>query len=399
MKLVNQQLIKNNNLKLLYNLIHQEQGISRTQLARLSQLSKTTVSSLVDELIERNFIYDSGTEENGAIGRNPNSLQLKSGELYVVVMRWSEREIETQVIDICGSTVFQLLTVLGSRSYGEESAQIFFHTILEEFPSQQLLGISIVIPAMIDGEREEIFSTTLNPSLLTPDTISILRRNFSQFPVALLNDTACTAYAEKIYARVSEQDFAFINFDKGIGATLFIRNVMLGQATASYTQFGHYSVNPKGRLCSCGNHGCLEITIGEDALREQLLKTGTPTPLTALLELTYADLGTSATYGDAAAQKVIQYIVENFSPALANLVCLVHPKLIIIGGRGKELGAVFLEELQKSLKTTGFQKMMSSLQVRYGMLDSDACFKGAMKYFFDIHFDFTQTMTAKIFFG
>lgn len=127
--------------------------------------------------------------------------------------------------------------------------------------------------------------------------------------------------------------------------------------------------------------------------------SATPTPLTALPELTYADLGNATTYGDAAAQKVIQYIVENFSPALSNLICLVHPKLIIIGGRGKDLGAVFLEELQRSLKATGFRKMMNDIQARYGMLDTNACFKGAMKYIFDIHFDFTQAMAAKLFFG
>lgn len=400
MKLVNQQLIKNNNLKLIYSYIHQEQGISRTQLAKLSQLSKTTVSSLVDELIERNFIYDSGTADSSAVGRKPNSLQLKSGQLYVAVICWSENDIHAQVVDICGSTVFEGHRPLGSLSYAEESKDLFFNTILKDIPREQVLGIVIVVPAMIDIDRQEIFATTLAPSALSgSNTVKELRSIFTGFPVALLNDSACTAYAEKVYARISEKDFVFINFNKGIGATLFIQDTMLGKATASYTQFGHYSVNPNGKTCTCGNKGCLELTIGECSLPERLKAMSCTSSLSSLPEITYGDLGLAATYGDLAAQKIIQDIVAEFSQALINLVCLVHPKLVIIGGRGKDLGPVFLEELQKTLKVKGFRRMMDSLQVRYGMLDSNACFKGAMKYFFDIHYDFTQDISGEFFIG
>lgn len=400
MKLVNQQLIKNNNLKLIYDSIHQEQGISRTQLAKLSRLSKTTVSSLVDELIERNFVYDSGASDSTAVGRKPNSLQLKSGQLYVAVICWSEHHIHAQVVDICGSTVYEKRRTLGSGSYAEESGQLFFDDILKEFTREQILGISIVVPAMIDMDRQEIFATTLDPQhLYCSNSVEQLKHIFSGFPVALLNDTACTAYAEKVYARISEQDFVFINFNQGIGATLFIQNAMLGKATASYTQFGHYCVNPRGKLCSCGNRGCLELTIGESSLPERLQSAGAASSLSSLAEITYKDLGLAATYGDSVAQKIMQDIVADFSMALLNLVCLVHPKLVILGGRGKDLGPLFLEELQKTLRTTGFRRMVDDVQVRYGMLDANACFKGAMKYFFDIHYDFTQDISGEFFIG
>lgn len=87
MKLVNQQLIKNNNLKTLYRYIHQTPGVSRAQLAKLSGLSKTTVSSLVDELIERKFVQDTGILDDAtSVGRKPNSLHLLQGQHYVAVI-------------------------------------------------------------------------------------------------------------------------------------------------------------------------------------------------------------------------------------------------------------------------------------------------------------------------
>ena len=76
MKLVNQQVIKNTNMKRLYTSIYSSPGISRAHLAKQTKLSKTTVSTLVDELIEREFIVDSGIGESDSIGRKPNISEL-----------------------------------------------------------------------------------------------------------------------------------------------------------------------------------------------------------------------------------------------------------------------------------------------------------------------------------
>ena len=98
-------------------------------------------------------------------------------------------------------------------------------------------------------------------------------------------------------------------------------------------------------------------------------------------------------------RKVIRDIADEFSLALCNLICMVHPKLIIIGGKGKDLGPVFLQEIQECLRTTGFRRMVDSVSVRYSLLDSSALYNGAMKYFFDIHYNFTQEMDGSFFIG
>ena len=113
MKLVNQQIIKNNNLKTLYHYIHQEPGISRAQLAKLSGLSKTTVSSLVDEMIDRKFIQDTGISEDiSTVGRKPNGLQLLQGQHYIVVISWSQKEVHAKLVDICGMIVRETSCIL-----------------------------------------------------------------------------------------------------------------------------------------------------------------------------------------------------------------------------------------------------------------------------------------------
>ena len=401
MKLMNQQLIKNTNLKQIYHLVHPEQGISRAEMAKRTNLSKTTVSALVDELLERDFLMDTGTADSKTVGRKPNCLQLKPEQHYVAVLCWEEEQIQGYLTDICGSVfVSGKSEVKEGGSYVERSRALFDLQLLPAISPEKLLGICIVVPAMIDPDTRQIFSTSFHlPDGEESDIIKELAAIFREYPVALLNDTACTAYAEKVYTGIREKDFAFVNFSRGIGATLFIQDTMLGKATASYTQFGHFSIDPDGPLCSCGNRGCLERMIGEDSLPGRLAKTAGTSPLKRKETVTYRELAHAAIYGDGAARSVIREIASDFSLALGNLVCTVHPKLIIIGGKGRDLGPLFLEDVTEFLHTTGFRRMLDSVSIRYGLLDQNACCNGAMKYFFDIHYNFTQDLSGQFFLG
>lgn len=403
MKLVNQQIIKNNNLKNIYSLIQKSPGVSRAQLAKMCNLSKTTVSSLADELIERKFIQDTGTmQEATSVGRKPNSLKLCSGQYYVIVLSWDYDHVSIKQVDICGLITGHSSQDLSENAdYIDTSVRLFEKLLSAGLQKERILGICLVIPAMIDTEKHRIFSTSLNTEAYDPSTLfQDLRHVFSGYPRAVLNDTACAAYAEKVYTKMEQEDFAYINFQHGIGAALFIHNQLLGHATASYTQFGHYSTDPAGELCSCGNRGCLELTIGEDSLKKRILRLNPHSGLASNPSVTYADLSSAALYGDTSAQKVIQDIAGDFSYALTNLICLVRPKIIIIGGKGRNLGPLFLDEVKKNLGSAGFRQMIDSMdEIRYSMLDAMAYFVGAMKYFFDVHYDFSQDLTNQFFLG
>lgn len=403
MKQINQQIIKNNNLKIIYNFIQKNPGISRAKLAKLTSLSKTTVSSLTDELIERSFIQDTGVNHDiSAIGRKPNGLQLLQGHYSVIVFSWHNNRISGKSVDICGSvTAGEAKLLEEGDTYTSVSRELLDKMLGSCVDRKQILGICIVVPAMLDVNNKRLVSTVLNSNAYgTSDLFDEIQKVFPDYPVAVLNDTACASYAEKSYTQIDQKDFVYINFQHGIGAALFINNQLLGNATASYTQFGHYSINPDGRQCTCGNKGCLELMIGEDSLSERILKTNYTSVLTQIPNITYAALGSAALYGDLAAQRVIKDIAYDFYIALSNLICLVHPKAIIIGGKGKDLGPLFLKELTANLSCNGFRQMLDSVElVRYSMLDSVAYVVGAMKYFFDIHYDFSQDFENTFFIG
>ena len=254
---------------------------------------------------------------------------------------------------------------------------------------------------MIDEKHGEIYSTTISlPSMEGSQILDSLKEAFPDYPVDLLNDTACYSYAEKIYGGITEKNFAFINFgNRGIGASLFVDGSMLGKASGSFTQFGHYSVDPEGPLCVCGNHGCLEALIAEPRLKERSVEFGEIPSLNSLSQVTFSDLGKAATFRDPVALAMTQEIALELSLALSNLICTVNPSLIVLGGKIPDLGEAFLDDVRKNLKKTGFRRMVDAVQVRYSRLQSDSFLNGAMKYFFDIHYSFTDKNPSGFFIG
>ena len=169
---------------------------------------------------------------------------------------------------------------------------------------------------MIDASSNEVYSTTLNlPSMESTQIIKSLKTAFPGYPVDLLNDTACYSYAEKVYGNIKEKNFAFLNFGRGIGATLFTEGSMLGTASGSSTQFGHYSIDPHGPECICGNHGCLEVMISEQALKNRIPEFGQIPSLSALSEITFSDLGKAATFRDPTALAMVKEMAWELSIA------------------------------------------------------------------------------------
>ncbi|MBS6194428.1 MAG: ROK family transcriptional regulator [Clostridiales bacterium] len=401
MKLINQQLIKNTNMKHLYSSIYGNPGISRANLAKQTNLSKTTVSTLVDELIEREFVFDSGTRDSDSIGRKPNCLHVRMNSYYVVVLNWVENIVYANLIDIAGTTIYHEICQLQPQdNYIARSVSCLYSSLLKHCDPKRVLGICVVVSAMIDAAHNEVYSTTLSlPSRGCESLIDALRSAFPEYPVAFLEDTACYAYAEKVYAEITEKNFAFINFGRGIGATLFIEGNMLGKASGSFTQFGHHSVDPNGPLCVCGNHGCLETLISEHCLKTRISEFGTIPSLANLEQVTFSDLGKAATFRDPTALKMVQQIAWELAQALGNLICVVNPSLIILGGKVPALGEFFLNEVREDLKKTGFRKMVDAVTVRYSALQTDSFLNGAMKYFFDIHYCFTDQDPSAFFIG
>ena len=262
--------------------------------------------------------------------------------------------------------------------------------------SARLMGVSIIIPGIVDGERGRILSTVIGVGFEDP-VVERLGRALAGYPVCFLNDTACFAYAESVFTRIEEKYFAYINVSKGVGACLFADGKMLRGAGAMATQFGHYSIDRNGPECPCGNRGCLERIVGENALGERAAACGLDVSALAGRKLLYSDVGAMAQNGDVQARALIRSLAQDLAYGVSNLISLFNPSLIIIGGTGVKLGRWFLSDLCTALSHMGFREFVSRVRLQYSQLGLDAELTGASQYFIDHHYDFSGQMRCGLF--
>ena len=137
----------------------------------------------------------------------------------------------------------------------------------------------------------------------------------------------------------------------------------------------------------------------ESQIKARLEESGKESCLLGRSAITFEDLGKAALYKDPAAIHTLQKMARDLALALSNLICIVNPELIILGGKGQHLGTLFLEEVQNSLRDVGFRRMVDFSGVRYSQLQSDAYLNGAMKYFFDTYYSFLEPRLCTFYIG
>lgn len=396
MQLITQQLIKTNNLKRIYQIVANQKTISRAKLSSVTGLSKTTVSALVDELIETRYLNDLGVGESERIGRKPNALQINSDDNFVATMSLHKRYLRAALVNTAGEVCYCKVISFTHRNYVEYCRNALYDELLPQLGSGRLLGVCLVFPAMIDHLNNRMVSTVLDISQ-EDNIIAELREGIRDYPVAIFNDTACYAYAELINNKLQEHIFTFVNVNKGIGAILLDNGKMFRGANGMTTQFGHFSVDRNGPVCSCGNRGCLEHMVGETVLARRAKECGIAEAFPQNGELLFAAVGQMAAAGSPEALQLMQVLAKDLAYALSNLISMFHPELVVIGGTGVNLGVRFLELLHSEMSTIGFPNFMSDVKVRFTELSQTSELEGAATYYLDKYLSFDGEMTDRLF--
>ena len=399
MKPTNQQLIKSTNMKALFLLIQKDKAASRIALAKATHLSKATVSALVDELIAGGYVLDCGAGISTTTGRKPNTLTVNGAGNYVAVFQWHKTWLNAALISLNDSVIFEMRISIDQHSdYVQTTVKTMREDLETYHPEARILGICIVVPAIVDETNQKIISTVLKISLEN-DLLQQLRDQLSDYPITVLNDTPCYAYAECINSRLEDMYYAFVNIGTGVGAVVLDRGRVFRAANGMTTQFGHFSVDRNGALCNCGNRGCLERVIGEMYLYERARQEGCDGLFADEGEATFEALGRLAAQDNKKARALMNALAEDTAYAVSNLISIFNPQEIVIGGNGMALGAQYLDDVNGHLSRMGFPLFMKRVKLRFSSLNKSSALKGAARYYIDQYFSFDGEMQNKLYIG
>jgi predicted NBD/HSP70 family sugar kinase len=213
----------------------------------------------------------------------------------------------------------------------------------------QVLGFGVAVPSPVDNKRPGELLPLIVPKWDGYNVATHLEEAFNR-PVFVDNDANLGALAELWWGTGSSaKDLAYIKVATGIGAGLIIDGRIFRGSGGIAGEIGHNSIDPNGPQCVCGLRGCLHTLIGTPALLErakvELRARGSKQRPPANID----ELVDAALAGDPACVEVLRYSANKLGVAIANMLNLLNPRKVVIGGGIARAGDLILDTVHETI--------------------------------------------------
>jgi predicted NBD/HSP70 family sugar kinase len=357
-------------------------GLSRAALADVLQLTKSTVSLLVRELMDEGWLAESELLVTGEVGRRATPLHLDRDRLALLGADVGVDEARVVATNLLGE-------VLESRVIGYEDAHDPASCIHLVALAMIRLARQLARPER-GGVARRVLGAGIGLHGAVDETLGILRhaphlgwRNVDaagQFrahlagsildglPLYIQNEANVAALAEFEFSRQSSTDpLIYLSIGYGVGAGVIVSDRLLTGMSGFGGEVGHAILQADGPRCSCGRRGCADALIGLSSL------LGDERPSYAALERLFNRVAD----GEAATCAAVEAAGRQLGVLLNNLWASFDPMAIVIGGPALQLGEAFIGPARRVLDGYAQAAELTPPQIRTSHFGAEAVAVGA----------------------
>lgn len=368
------QLIRAINRALVFQLVRQDGPISRAAIARATGLTQVTVGAITSELMAHGIVGE-GEQAPSTGGRRATLVHLVPKSYFAVGVKVMEQHIVGALTDLEGDAVAEADVPIADQDPG--SVVTALSQMLDVLVAQagttrsKILGVGIGLAGVVDGRAG---MCRYSPFLGWHDVpIAEMASRALGIPVLVDNDVNTLALAERWFGvGRNTSDFVLVTLGRGVGLGIVADGRLYRGARGGAGEFGHTAVDGSDRPCACGNIGCLEATVSEPALiaaaRTLLGSTTRPADAEELYRLIPET---------PALRPLLRVAGKMLGRALANLVNLLAPGLVILSGEGIQAGEELLEPLREELEARVFEGLRGTFRLVVEPLPDAAWARGA----------------------
>lgn len=337
--------IRGINRRHVLNLIRTRQPISRAQLSRESGLQRSTISLIVEELVEDRWVLESPA---GAVvrGRRPTLLRLNEERVIIGV---DIRPSQTTVVVSDAHGRFTRQETLPTTPDAEATLARLaecVQSLVKRCKGKKVEGIGVSLPGRYDAATGRlIFAPNLGWRQV--DVLTPLRAATGLEVVAENAANACVLAAVWFGQVEGSRDFVVVTVSEGIGTGILANGQMLRGAGGMAGEFGHVTMDPAGPECGCGGRGCWEVFASNRAGLRYFTEEGGA-------EVTFAELLSLAEQGDEAAGRAVQRMAEHLGRGMKTVAGALAPEWIVVVGEvtraWARYGPVLEAELEKQMQ-------------------------------------------------
>jgi predicted NBD/HSP70 family sugar kinase len=313
--------------------------LTQAELARRTSLAPSTVSGIVSILAERGIVR-AGDEPGGRKGR---LIHLDLEDRYVLGVELGNGHLSLALATLSSRVVDFVRRPLALGADAETSLGLVESLLADMLAlagasRTDLVRGGVAVPAPLDVHGVLSTSPLIFPSWAGIDIATLFTERFG-FPFAVENDANLGALADYLWgAGQGSHSMVFVGMNYGFGAGIVLEGTLFHGATGVSGEIGHTTVDENGEFCQCGNRGCLN-TIASINRALELLAPIHP-------EIDSAEkLLEAAAQGLPPAIRVLTDMGRASGVAIANVVNLLNPEVIVIGGDLTRAGEVVTDPM------------------------------------------------------
>jgi len=329
----------------LVKLLHSDGAKSNSDICRVLNISSPTSIVLINELLSEGIIEKKGKGKSIG-GRKPELYSLKNNSFYVLCIEMDRFKTEMAILDNNNNAITGVKSFYLKLTKDKSAIKPLYEFATELISSSgidpsRLVGIGLGMPGLVDSDAGKNFTYLVDNSLESKTLQDVLEEKFKK-PVYFQNDVKTNTLAEcRFGLALNKKNALVLLMDWGIGLGIIMDGKLQTGMTGFAGEIGHIPFVKEGELCHCGKRGCLETVASGIALARMAkegIKSGQISLLNALSEEEIEQIEPqividAANKGDQYAINILSHIGENLGKAVATLIQLFNPELIILGGK------------------------------------------------------------------
>ena len=376
---VSQDDIRRHNTSRLLRLLHQQGATSRSELAALTGLNRSTVKALTAELVAARLVRERAPVGRGVAGRpsivvEPESVHTYSLALDIGVDHLIAARVGLGGVVLDRRELRQARAGHDVRRTVERVHRLLTAMLASAPPDAVCIGLGAGVAGVVSADDGTVrFAPNLG-WVDVPLGQMLAERLEGRFPVTVGNDGDAGALAEHSRgAAAGFSDVIYISGEVGVGGGVIIGGRPFRGAGGFAGEIGHMTVNSRGRRCRCGRRGCWETEIGQMAVLEA---TG------AAPDAALADVLAAYEAGDRRTVSGLRQVGRSVGTGAVNLVNLFNPQIIVFGGQTRGVFTA-TEPIVREVLTTALAAPREQVTLRVAALGPDSTLIGAAELAFD----------------
>ena len=369
-------LMRELNERIVLGLLRQAGPISRAELARRSNLSRSTVSSIIATLLSAGLVSETGIGSSQG-GRRPIMIEFNYRSGFVIGIELGTTALTLLLTDLAAAVQLRAQRAFDVAAgpdvcIGQVAALVDETLAHARIAREKIVGVGVGVP----GPLAFATGRPIAPPVMPGWHDVPLRNRLEQalgLQVFVENDANLGALAEHCWgAGRGWQNVAYLYLGSaGIGSGLILDGRLYRGDIGSAGEIGHLMIEENGPECRCGSSGCLEAVVGAPALLKQAREAG-------LACERVEDLVALARRNDPRARGLVARSGEHLGVAIASTLNMINPGCVVIGGALAGAGGLLLEPLRATLRRRGLPVAVEHVEIVPGRLAGDVVAIGAV---------------------